>query len=264
VQDNLKRPFMKKNKTSTSKKSPTSNNKEPVLVVGDQNSVSPVLENSQNDQVQKYGYFITPIYHIKKPEFLPTVRKLSDKLLAEHKKEVPELHPVYPVRQTGSMLSDESVKEFADFVGGTAWNAMMSEGYDMDQFSVVFQEMWVQEHQKHSGHDEHVHPYGSQLIGFYFINAPEDSGKLVFHDPRPAKRQINLPEADMHMATDASTAIHFVPVAGDLYFAPSWVPHSISRHTGDTPLTLVHITLSVIPNQNPPKIQQETSAVTVI
>lgn len=255
---------MKKNKNLTSKKSSPSNKEESVVVVGDQTSDSLVLENPQNDQVQKYGYFITPVYHINKPEFLPMIRKLSDTLLAEHKKEVPNLHPVYPVRQTGSMLRDDTIKEFIDFVGGTAWNAMASEGYDMDQFSVVFQEMWVQEHQKHSGHDEHVHPYGSQIIGFYFINAPEDSGRLVFHDPRPAKRQINLPEANMHMATDASTAINFAPVAGDLYFAPSWVPHSISRHTGDTPLTLVHITLSVIPNQNPPQIQQETPAVTVI
>ena len=216
-------------------------------------------------QVQKYGYFITPIYHISKPEFLTQLQAVSDRLLAEHEKEFPVLNPIYPVRQTTSILPEPTLKEFFDFVGGTAWNAMNSEGYAMNQFSLIFQEMWIQEHHKHSGHDEHVHPYGSQLIGFYFLDTPPESGRLVMHDPRPAKRQINLPEQNMAMATDASTAINFEPKAGDLYFAPSWVPHSISKHGGDTPLRLVHITMGVIPNQPAEVDSQEPPAnVTVI
>jgi hypothetical protein len=228
-------------------------------VIGDIASDSNLLDIPK-DQVQKYGYFTTPIYHISKLEFLPLLQSIADKLLAEHEKESPTLHPIYPVRQTGSILSETELKEFFDFVGGTAWNALQSEGYAMNQFSVIFQEMWIQEHHKHSGHDEHVHAFGSQLIGFYFLDTPPESGRLVMHDPRPAKRQINLPEQDMSMATDASTAINFEPKAGDLYFAPSWVPHSISRHGGDTPLRLVHITMSVIPNQQ----VQPSSDVTVI
>jgi hypothetical protein len=201
-------------------------------------------------QVQKYAYFVTPIYQISKPEFLPAVRDLSTKLLKDHEKEFPDLNPVYPLRQSTSMLGHDSIKDFIDFVGGTAWNAMQSEGYAMDQFSVVFQEMWVQEHHMHSGHDEHVHAYGSQLVGFYFLDAPENSGRLCLHDPRPAKKQINLPETNINMVSDASFTINFEPKAGDLYFAPSWVPHSISRHGGATPLRLVHITLSVMPNEH--------------
>jgi hypothetical protein len=217
------------------------------------------------DQVQKYGYFVTPVYHISKPNFLTPLQEVSDRLLTEHKKEFPNLNAIYPVRQTTSILSEPTLKEFFDFVGGTAWNAMNSEGYDMSQFSVIFHEMWVQEHYKHSGHDEHVHPYGSQMVGFYFLDTPPESGRLVMHDPRPAKRQINLPEQNMSMATDASTAINFEPKAGDLYFAPSWVPHSISRHGGDSPLRLVHITMGVIPNQQTLQSNQETmSTATVI
>ena len=220
---------------------------------------------ANTDQVQKFGYFITPIYYIEKPEFLELANKVSEELLDKHKQEFPDLHPIYPIRQTESLLNDSSLAEFFNFVGGTAWNALASEGYDMRHFSVHFQEAWTQEHYMHSGHDEHVHPYGSQIIGFYFLDTPENSGSLVFHDPRPAKRQINLPEADMRMATDASTAINFEPKAGDLYFAPSWVPHSISRHGGDSPLRLVHITMGVIPNQQTLQSNQETmSTATVI
>jgi len=252
---------MKKNKKTTD----TSIDHNQVTVVGDQDSDTST-ENFDVDQVQKYGYFITPVYHINKSEFLPQVRALSTQLMMEHEREFPQLNDIYPMRQSRSMLGTDSIKEFVDFVGGTAWNALQSEGYDMNQFSVVFQEMWVQEHHKHSGHDEHVHPYGSQLIGFYFLDTPENSGRLCLHDPRPAKRQINLPEANPNLATDASTAINFEPRAGDLYFAPSWVPHSISRHGGDSPLRLVHITLSIMPSQktSPPTTLLDQGQVTVI
>ena len=215
------------------------------IVIDDQLPVSNNHPAPDPNQLQKFGYFITPIYHITKPEFLDSIRKVSKRLLAENEKEVPKLHPIYPVRQTGSLLAEEELKEFFDFVGQASWGALNSEGYAMENFSLHFQEAWVQEHHKHSGHDEHVHAFGSQLIGFYFFDTPEDSGRLVFHDPRPAKRQINLPEANMNLATDASTAINFEPKAGDLFFAPSWVPHSISRHAGSKPLRMIHMTMAV-------------------
>jgi len=232
-----------------------------VTVIGD---VVPNLETSALPEMKKYGYFTTPIYHLSVPRFLPQVQAVADRLLAENTKDVPDLNPIYPVRQTSSILHEPTLDEFLEFVGGTGWNALQSDGYAMNLFSVTFLEGWVQEHHTHSGHDEHVHAYGSQLVGFYFLDVPASSGRLVVHDPRPGKRQINLPEQDINAATYASTAINFEPKAGDLYFAPSWVPHSISRHSGDTPLRLVHITMGVIPNQQVQQTQTEPSTVTII
>jgi uncharacterized protein (TIGR02466 family) len=232
---------MKKIKKNISK-TPDDNN---AIVIEAQLPVSNSPTVPDLNQVQKFGYFITPIYHITKPEFLDSVREVSKRLLAENEKEIPKLNPIYPVRQSGSLLGEEKLKEFFDFVGYSSWSALNSEGYAMENISLHFQEAWVQEHHKHSGHDEHVHAFGSQLIGFYFFDTPEDSGRLVFHDPRPAKRQINLPEANMNLATDASAAINFEPKAGDLFFAPSWVPHSIGRHGGSKPLRMIHMTMAV-------------------
>jgi uncharacterized protein (TIGR02466 family) len=256
---------MKKIKKSTNKNASTTETTAAVVIDSqDTASIDPAVPSA--NEVQKFGYFITPIYYINKPEFLDSVRKVSRRLLAEHEKEFPKLHPVYPVRQTNSLLQEEDLKEFFDFVGYTGWNALQSEGYDMQNFSLHFQEAWVQEHHKHSGHDEHVHAFGSQLIGFYFYDTPEDSGRLVVHDPRPGKRQINLPEADMNMPSDASTAINFEPKAGDLFFAPSWAPHSISRHAGNKPLRMIHMTMSVsyIPPEQTVAPTPNTGAATII
>lgn len=95
-------------------------NKDTVIVIDDVTSSS-TTESSvtlpPQDQVNKYGYFTTPIYHISKQEFLPLLQGLADKLLAEHEKEIPTLHPIYPVRQTGSLLTEPQLKEFFDYVG---------------------------------------------------------------------------------------------------------------------------------------------------
>jgi len=231
-------------KTKSKKSSPQVKTEDATSVVIGKDVQVGNLENNE-PQINRYYYFCTPVYHVNVPQFLPKLREIAEVRLEQHRQEVPELHPVFPIRQTNTLLDEPELKDFFDFVGYNCFQSLVEEGYHMQELAVIFQEAWLQEHHKHSGHDEHVHGYGSQLVGFYFLNTPEDSGRLVFHDPRPAKRQINLPEADHQMASDASTAINFNPKEGDLFFAPSWVPHSISRHVGDEPLRMVHMTLSV-------------------
>jgi uncharacterized protein (TIGR02466 family) len=110
---------------------------------------------------------------------------------------------------------------------------------------VSFIEMWTQEHHKHSAMDQHVHGFGSQIVGFYFLEAPEGSSKAVFHDPRAGKVQNDLPEQDMNIATPASRMVNFTPKPGMMIFANSWLAHSFTRHTADQPIKFVHFNLTV-------------------
>lgn len=96
-----------------------------------------------------------------------------------------------------------------------------------------------------SGMEQHVHMFGAQIVGFYFLEAPENSSRVVFHDPRPGKVQINLPEQDQSMATVASHMINFQPKPGLLIFSNAWLPHSFTRHASDKPLKFVHFNLTV-------------------
>jgi hypothetical protein len=68
----------------------------------------------------------------------------------------------------------------------------------------------------------------------------------VFHDPRAAKVQIDLPEQDMNVATAASKMINFTPKPGMMIFANSWLMHSFTRHAADTPIKFVHFNLVAI------------------
>jgi len=71
---------------------------------------------------------------------------------------------------------------------------------------------------------------------------------LIFNDPRPGKVQNDLPENDARNVTFASKMINFEPKAGELIFAPAWLPHSFSRHGSDEALKFVHINVVVEKN----------------
>jgi hypothetical protein len=93
--------------------------------------------------------------------------------------------------------------------------------------------------------EQHVHG-GSQLVGFYFLETPEDSSRALFHDPRPGKVQNFLPESTPSEATLASNIINFEPKPGLLIITNAWLPHSFGRHASDEPLKFVHFSLNTV------------------
>ena len=204
-----------------------------------------VAQVVQNTQLQVAYHFPCPIYIIERPDFLEVVKAISEEALEVQRKER-DLNEIYPVYMTGNYFGDPRVVGFTEFVGATAWNILNEQGYAMQDKAVSFTEMWTQEHHKHSAMDAHVHGFGSQIVGFYFLETPEGGSNVVFHDPRAAKVQIDLPEQDVNMATPASKAINFTPKPGMMIFANSWLSHSFTRHAADLPIKFVHFNLTVI------------------
>jgi uncharacterized protein (TIGR02466 family) len=197
-------------------------------------------------QLQVAYHFPCPIYIIERPDFLDAVKEVSEEALDVAKK-AQILNEIYPVHMTANYFADPRIAGFTEFVGATAWNILNEQGYAMQDKGMSFTEMWTQEHHKHSAMDAHVHGFGSQIVGFYFLETPENCSNVVFHDPRAAKVQIDLPQQDMNMATPASKMINFTPKPGMMIFANSWLSHSFTRHAAELPIRFVHFNLTVIP-----------------
>ena len=205
-------------------------------------SVADVISNTQ---LQVVYQFPCPIYIIERPDFLKAVKEVSNENL-ETQRKTNEIDEIYPVLMSGNYFADPRMAAFSEFIGATAWNILSEQGYAMQDKAVQFTEMWTQEHHKHSAMDAHVHGFGSQIVGFYFLETPENSSSLIFHDPRAGKVQIDLPEQDTSMATPASKAINFTPKEGMMIFANSWLAHSFTRHAAEQPIKFVHFNLTVI------------------
>ena len=229
-----------------SKKTPTKNKT---------SDISPTLN------VKVEHYFACPIYTFQLPEFLPIVNKVSEENLGTKTTAVDE---IYPVRMTDNYFNDPRLDKFCATVGRTSWQILYDQGYDIENRYLNFIEMWTQEHFKYSLMEQHVHGFGAQLNGFYFLQVPPNSSRILFYDPRPAKVQINLPERNMNNATYASNIINFEPVSGLLIITNSTLPHSFSRNASDKPIKFVHMTMSVsdvIVNNNMPSNHQPAEVI---
>jgi uncharacterized protein (TIGR02466 family) len=210
------------------------------------------METMETRQFHVENLFVSNAYFLEVPEFLDVTRQVSQEFLFKQKEKNLPTNSLYPVNQT-EHLSDERLTEFIQYLCDCGFNILHSQGFNMDGWVVICKELWCQDHAKSSGHEEHVHGFGMQLTGIYFLDVPQDSTRLLFHDPRPAKRQVNMYEKDMNQLTYASTMVNFEPKPGLLAFTNSWLPHSFTRNASDEPVRFIHFNLGVgrIPNYVP-------------
>lgn len=197
-----------------------------------------------NKDLQAFYYFPSAVYCIENTDFLQDAKAACEIAIEKQKKDQP-LNEIYPVYMTGNLFDYDGMDKFAEYVGQTAWNILSEQGYKMDSYTTIFTEFWCQEHHKHSSMEQHIHGFGSQIVGFYFVDVPENCSKAIFYDPRAGKVQINLPESDMTEATAASNMINFEPKEGLLMFTNAWLAHSFTKHASDSPIRFIHFNLGV-------------------
>lgn len=193
------------------------------------------------DILDQWQYFASPVYSIKKPDFLDVVRKASKRAL----KNKGPIDPIYPMAH-GNLFDDTSLELFFGYVLNTAWNLLSEQGYQMEEMSTHLTEAWVQEHHRYSSMEYHSHG-DCDLVGFYVIEASKDAPKLVIHDPRPMRIASNLPEADLSKITTATRMVNFTLEAGTLMFTPSWLAHSFTRNPSLKPFTFIHLNIRTRP-----------------
>lgn len=194
-----------------------------------------------NKNLELIELFPTAIYRTSIPEHIDAVRAASlDSVTTENPQS-----ELYPVVMSTDITYDERVHDFAKYIIQSAFDVLVEQGYNMHDKQTVFESMWMQEHHKHSGMEQHIHNNGVQLVGFYFLDVPENSSHVTFHDPRYGKTQLDMMERDPSIPSHATSLVHFVPKAGELFFTNAWLPHSFSRHGSDKPLRFIHINISV-------------------
>jgi len=194
-----------------------------------------------SDILDQWQYFASPVYNIKKPEFLAVAQKASKKALKTHG----AVNPIYPMAH-GSLYDSVELEPFFGYVLNTAWNLLSEQGYQMEGFSTHLTEAWVQEHHKLSSMEYHSHS-DCDLVAFYVLECPKDAPKLVIHDPRSMRIASNLHEANLSKITTATRMVNFDLEVGTLMFTPSWLAHSFTRNPSVKPFTFIHLNINTRP-----------------
>jgi uncharacterized protein (TIGR02466 family) len=190
--------------------------------------------------IETMTVFPTNVYTIEKPEYIDNLREVC----LDYLKDQQINDPYHPCKMTGSFEMDQRIQDFAAFTAITTGNIIADQGYNVNGMGAYFQSMWCQEHHAHSSMDQHTHS-NSIMVGFYFIDVPENSSVITFFDPRAGKVATPLEESIPDQITYASNAFHVKPKQGLFVISNSWLPHAFTTHKSDQPLRFIHFNIGL-------------------
>lgn len=194
--------------------------------------------------MKKIDYFCSSVYQEDCQNFLTLMKYIS----GEYHQDTSD----YNFFQSNNFAYDTRIGEFVNYVAQSAWNILDSQGYYMNKFETRLNELWLQIYHKHDYMYQHVHSNNSQMTGFFFLDVPENSGRIILFDPRNGKNQINLPEKNKEEITYASEVINFHPYPGMLFITNSWLSHGISKHMNEEVMKVIHFNVTVKEYVPPP------------
>ena len=197
-------------------------------------------------------YFSTVIWSEEKPEFVKSLNKASNKYISDSRKREKEFIKKYGdfgrSYHSTPLTADNDFIDFRNYIGQKSWEYLDHQGYDMQQYTTMFSEMWVQEFAKKGGghHTLHTH-WNGHISGFYFLKADESTSLPMFEDPRPGNVMNLLPEKDKTKLTYASSQINYQVKPGRMIFFPSYLPHQYIVDMGYNPFRFIHWNCQAIP-----------------
>ena len=199
-------------------------------------------------------YFKTPIWYEYKPEFVKSLNKASDKYIKDamkrHKDYIKKYSDFGMSHHSTSLINDSKFMDIRNYVGHQAWNFLDKQGHDMQLYSLIFSEMWVQEFAKKGGghHSAHVH-WNQHVSGFYFLKCSEETSYPVFHEPRTGARATKLKMKPNDQILTANDLIHFKPRPGTLMLFPGFLEHEFAVDHGKHPFRFIHFNLQAVPKE---------------
>jgi hypothetical protein len=126
------------------------------------------------------NYFNTTIWSEQKPEFVKSLTKASNKYIKaarnfpEAKAHIKKFGDFGRSYHSTPLTADNDFIDFRNYIGQKSWEYLDHQGFDMQQYTTMFSEMWVQEFAKKGGghHSAHVH-WNQHVSGFYFLKCSD-------------------------------------------------------------------------------------------
>ena len=199
------------------------------------------------------NYFVTPVWHEYKPEFVKSLNKASDKYIKEAKKSKESKKWLKDHGDFGrswhstQLLSDTKFIDFRNYVGQKCWEYLDHSGFDMSKYQTFFDQMWVQEFAKKGGgnHGAHIH-WNTHVNGFYFLKASDETSVPIFHEPRTGARATKLHMKNKTSISPGTEIVHFKVKPGMLMFFPGYLEHEFSVDHGKSPFRFIHFNITAV------------------
>ena len=202
----------------------------------------------------KSSFFSSCVYVEEDISWLESLNKFSDSYINEatenNKKLFINNKDFGLAHHSSDLTNDINFLKFIEFISKRSYSILDEQGYDLKDYSLVLRELWVQEFSKEGGghHSIHTH-WNGHMSGFYFLKCSDKTSFPIFHDPRPGKIMIHLPEKDKSLMTDASEKIHLKPKPGSFVFFNSYLGHEFVVDHGIEPFRFIHFNIQAVLKQ---------------
>ena len=199
-------------------------------------------------------YFKTPIWIEDKPEFVKSLNQASNKYIKEAKKRNKDHIKKYGdfgmSHHSTPLTMDNNFLDFRNYIGQKSWEFLDWCGFDMQQYTTMFSELWVQEFSKNGGghHSAHVH-WNQHVSGFYFLKCSDKTSYPIFHEPRTGARATKLKMKPGNGVFHGTELIHFKPKPGTLIIFPGYMEHEYAVDFGIEPFRFIHWNIQAVPKE---------------
>jgi len=201
------------------------------------------------------NYFWTPVWTEHKPEYLKSLSKASDKYIKEARKRnkdyIKKFGDFGTSHHSTPLTLDNDFLDFRNYIGQKSWEFLDQMGYDMNLYTTLFSEMWVQEFSKKGGghHSAHIH-YNQHVSGFYFLKCSDKTSYPIFHDPKTGARATKLAmKPNVNDILPGTDNIHIKPTPGTLIIFPGYLEHEYAVDHGKEPFRFIHWNIQAVPKE---------------
>ena len=204
--------------------------------------------------MQIVEYFKTPIWIEDKPEFVKSLNQASNKYIKEAKKRNKDHIKKYGdfgmSHHSTPLTMDNKFLDFRNYIGQKSWEFLDWCGFDMQQYTTMFSELWVQEFSKNGGghHSAHVH-WNQHVSGFYFLKCSDKTSYPIFHEPRTGARATKLKMKPGNGVFHGTELVHFKPKPGTLIIFPGYMEHEYAVDFGIEPFRFIHWNIQAVPKE---------------
>ena len=199
-------------------------------------------------------YFKTPIWIEDKPEFVKSLNQASNQYIKDAKKREKEY-----IKKHGDfgrsyhstpLVNDNKFLDFRNYIGLKSWEFLDWCGFDMQQYTTMFSELWVQEFAKKGGghHSAHIH-WNQHVSGFYFLKCSDKTSFPIFHEPRTGARSTKLKLKNNKGIFHGTELVHFKVQPGTLIIFPGYLEHEYAVDHGVEPFRFIHWNIQAVPKE---------------
>jgi len=209
--------------------------------------------------LKRETYFPCELFITEKPEWVNNLNQLCDPYMEESKKRNKhyllerdkkfraKLKDKGMMFHSSPLQGDKNFNFFTKYIAHQSFNILKDQGYAVENYNMAVNELWAQEFGKSGAgyHSAHVHP-NNHISGFYYLKCTDRTSMPIFHDPRPGKAIIDLPEKNPEKITPASSRFYYQPTPGTLIFFNSYMTHEYGLDLGLDPFRFIHFNIQAV------------------